>query len=125
MWSSIEAQRTFESRVERLLEASAAWCKSRKQYLPHYLRYRFQNIGGPRSGMDKVLDALVSAGQQSGELRKDLSSEHLANLFQHLYLAALLRWLTVPGRDLDAEITAIIELFIHGATPASRGRKAR
>lgn len=57
----------------------------------------------------------IDASQRSGELRKDLSAGHLATLFNHLYLGALMRWLTVPGSKLDAEFAAAVSLFVAGA----------
>lgn len=126
---------SFQARLCYLLSASADWCEARRGYLPHYLRFRFldlgpgrfgQNAGGNggeasseatpgRSGMDLAFDALMAAAQHGGELRRDLPSGQLATLFHHLYLGALMRWLAAPAADLRAEFAAIVDLFFHGA----------
>ncbi len=140
---------SFQARLCYLLSASADWCEARRGYLPHYLRFRFLDLGpgrfgpnghvnanansnanGPgeaspgRSGMDLAFDALMAAGQQDGELRRDLPSGQLATLFHHLYLGALMRWLAAPDGDLRAEFAAIVELFFHGAARAAERESA-
>lgn len=128
---------SFQARLCYLLSASADWCEARRGYLPHYLRFRFLDLGpgrfGPgahdvngdgeaapgRSGMDLAFDALMAAAQQSGELRRDLPSGQLATLFHHLYLGALMRWLAAADGDLRAEFAAIVDLFFHGAARAA------
>lgn len=111
----IERESTFAGQMTCLLSASAMWCRQRRAYLPAYYRYRFGTAGSARSGSDVAFGALIAAGQQTGELRHDLSTEHLTALFKQLYFAAQLRWLTVPDLDLDAEFAAIVDLFINGA----------
>lgn len=136
---------SFQARLCYLLSASADWCEARRGYLPHYLRFRFldlgpgrfgQSAGGNsdgngsgeaapgRSGMDLAFDALMAAAQQSGELRRDLPSGQLATLFHHLYLGALMRWLAAPAGDLRAEFAAIVDLFFHGAARAAEPERA-
>ena len=48
-------------------------------------------------------------------MRSDLAADHLAALLHHLYFGALMRWLTVAGRDLSDEFGAAIDLFLRGA----------
>jgi len=56
-------------------------------------------------------------------------SLHLAVLFHHLCLGALLKWLLAGNLKLRRELDAAVELFIHGAAVPSataarkRGRK--
>jgi AcrR family transcriptional regulator len=129
---TLRARSTFASRMTHLLFASADWCIGRRDYLPHYFRYRFLNADfangevarSPRSGLDRVLESLIGAAQESGELRKDLTSAQLTILFQHLYLAALMRWLSVSGVDLKKEIEATVDVFVNGAGARSKRKKA-
>jgi AcrR family transcriptional regulator len=118
----------FRGRLSKLLAISADWCEARRTYLPHYLRFRFlsaANLGSAsadpeiRSGMDRVYETLILQAQEAGELRADLAPDQLASLLQHLYLAALVRWLTQPGLALTVEFAAIVALFMDGA--AARG----
>lgn len=109
------AQSCFADSMGCLLGAAALWCESRRAYLPHYFRYRLSDRGRS-SGSDAAFGALIAAGQQSGELRDDLSAAHLAALFKHLYFAAMLRWLCDDSLDVKAEFAAIIDLFVNGAS---------
>ena len=107
---------TFLSRVSCLLDASARWCERHRSYMLPYLRFRFMSAG--RDAPVDIADiyaSLIEAGQQSGELRTDLAARHLAVLLHHLYLGALMRWLSVPGLALQAEFRAAIDLFVTGA----------
>ena len=116
----------FVPRLSRWLEASAQWCERRRDYLWPYVRYRFiateaaarRRDGEERSGIERLFRALVADGQASGELRRDLPAAHLADLLQHLYLGALMRWLAAADEGapaLEWEFAAIAELFVHGA----------
>lgn len=111
----MEAAPTFADRMGILLAASAEWSRRRRRYLPHYFRYRLSR-NTPTSGSDAVYAALIAAAQQAGELRRDMPAAHLAMLFKQLFFGAMLRWLTLPDLDLDAEFAAIIDLFVNGAT---------
>lgn len=131
---SVREPAGFVSRLSRWLEASAQWYQGRRAYLPHYLRFRFRQVDaaararddeGERSGMERLFEALIEAGQGSGELRDDLSPAHLASLLQHLHLAALMRWLASADGDLENEFAAIVDVFVHGASRPVGVRKSR
>ncbi len=134
--AALDGLGSFQARLCYLLSASADWCEARRGYLPHYLRFRFLDLGPGRfgqsdgegapmrSGMDLAFDALMAAGQQSGELRRDLPSGQLATLFHHLYLGALMRWLAASESDLRAEFAATVDLFFHGAARAAEPEDA-
>ncbi|VWB23438.1 TetR family transcriptional regulator [Burkholderia lata] len=119
----VARRKTFASRIGCVLDASAAWCEQHPAYLLAYLRHRFLSIGaaepasGGENGSDIALvwQQLIAAGQQSGELNGALHADQLATWFHHLYLAAMLRWLTVPGLSLKREFQAVAKLFVEGA----------
>lgn len=121
----IDQRAGFVPRLSSVLDASAKWCRTHRAYLPHYLRFRFLSIdaaiigdqGAAHSDILHAFEALIADGQRSGELRNDLSPSHLATLFHHLYLGALMRWLTLPGLKLDDEFSSVVELFLKGAGP--------
>ncbi|MGO1001601.1 TetR/AcrR family transcriptional regulator [Lysobacter sp. CA196] len=124
----------FVSHLSSWLEASAQWYEGRRAYLPHYLRFRFRQVDaaararddvGERSGMERLFEAWIEAGQGRGELRDDLSPAHLASLLQHLHLAALMRWLASADGDLENEFAAIVAIFVHGASRPLGVRKPR
>ncbi|WP_104656037.1 TetR/AcrR family transcriptional regulator [Ralstonia insidiosa] len=118
----IEAQTGFTGRLSVLLSASADWCNARRPYLAPYFRYRFASAdlaargrdADKRSGFEAIFAALIDAGQRSGELDTRLDAEHLAGLFEYLYLGTLMRWLAHPEMDLQEGFSAAIDLFLHG-----------
>jgi TetR/AcrR family transcriptional regulator, regulator of autoinduction and epiphytic fitness len=122
-YEAVARRKTFASRIGCVLDASAAWCEQHPAYLLAYLRHRFLSIGAaePASGGENGSDIalvwrqLIAAGQQSGELNGALRADQLATWFHHLYLAAMLRWLTVPGLSLKREFQAVAKLFVEGA----------
>ncbi|MCR4466004.1 TetR/AcrR family transcriptional regulator [Burkholderia sp. SCN-KJ] len=119
----VTRRKTFASRIACVLDASAAWCEQHPVYLLAYLRHRFLSIGvteaesGKDDGSDIALvwQQLIAAGQQAGELSPALAADQLATWFHHLYLAAMLRWLTVPGLSLKREFRSVAKLFVEGA----------
>ncbi|RQR56606.1 TetR/AcrR family transcriptional regulator [Burkholderia sp. Bp9140] len=119
----VARRKTFASRIACVLDASAAWCEQHPVYLLAYLRHRFLGIGaaqaegGKENGGDIALmwQQLIAAGQQAGELNPALAADQLATWFHHLYLAAMLRWLTVPGLSLKREFQSVARLFVEGA----------
>jgi TetR/AcrR family transcriptional regulator, regulator of autoinduction and epiphytic fitness len=114
---------TFVSRITYLLNASADWCAEHPIYLTAYLRHRFLSIGTSEAdgssergkGIALAWQQLIAEGQRAGELGRKPPAEQLATWFHHLYLGALLRWLTVPDLSLRKEFGAIIKLFVEGA----------
>lgn len=114
MRAEVEAEPTFARRLTRMLRSSAEWSRKRRAYLAPYLRYRLNN-NAPSSGIDQIFAALIARAQDAGELRRDLPAEHLGTLFKQLYFGAVMRWMTQPERDLDAEFAVTIDLFVNGA----------
>ncbi|MBN3737381.1 TetR/AcrR family transcriptional regulator [Burkholderia seminalis] len=119
----VARRKTFASRIGCVLDASAAWCERHPAYLLAYLRHRLLSIGAAepesagQNGSDiaRVWQQLIVAAQQAGELNGTLRADQLATWFHHLYLAAMLRWLTVPGLSLKREFQSVAKLFIEGA----------
>jgi hypothetical protein len=66
-------------------------------------------------GLDKVLLALIEAGQAGGDLRRDMPAAVLAKQLQSLMLVATLRWLAQPELQLGDEIAHAHALFTQGA----------
>jgi len=116
----------FARRMAYLLQATSHWAESHRAYLPHYLRYRLAHANpgaapqAPRSGMEQIVEGLIHAGQQAGELRTDLPAAQLADMFQYLYLATMTRWLNGSRLPLRQEFKATLDVFLHGSA-APRG----
>lgn len=110
----------FTAAVVPLLQASARWCEQHPDYLLPYVRYKFATFDpgtapGGDHGLSPLWTKLIAAGQQLGELRADRPADQLGFYFHYLYLGALMRWLTVPGLELQREFDTVLELFGKGA----------
>jgi TetR/AcrR family transcriptional regulator, regulator of autoinduction and epiphytic fitness len=127
---------TFADGITPILAASAEWCERHRTYLPPYLRHRFLDMDGSAStpqnddprDMISVYQWLIQNSQDAGAIRTDISAEHLALMFHHLYFSALLRWLGTPGLKLKKEFDAVVLVFIDGAaspktSTTQRGKK--
>ncbi|MCU7811212.1 MAG: TetR/AcrR family transcriptional regulator [Candidatus Thiodiazotropha sp. (ex Notomyrtea botanica)] len=104
-------------RIREFFRISAEWSEQRRNYLPHYLRFRMNTQGRSdqdRSGTDKVFRMLIEAGVKSGDFRQDLSLESAVHYLSFLYLAALVRWLDQPGSLLMEELDIMLDLFLSG-----------
>src|SRR5882757_2846586 len=118
----------FESGVASLLDAQAEWSEAHREYLAPYLRFRFMDIHAPApdtspndpNDLVDVYEVLVANSQRAGHFRNDLGARHLAELFHHLCLGALLRWLLASGLELRREFTVAVDLFVNGAAAVER-----
>ena len=121
--ASLDRPGSFEDKLTRLFAESAQWMQAHRAWLLPYFRHRFLHIdsevGAARSQRPRDLAAvlawLIAQAQRDGTLHTGLTAEHLAALLHQLYFAALMRWLTVPGRALSDEFAAAVELFMRGA----------
>ena len=121
---TLQSQKTFVERMRFLLRESARWNESRRAYMPHYLRFRTLDVGVPAgsdrlqrhtSGSQGMLEALFRTGQDSGEVRKDLSPSKLASLFEFMCFGAVVVWLGEPDGDLNERFQFGLEVLLHGA----------
>lgn len=57
---------SFKARLCYLLSASAEWCEARRGYLPHYLRFRFLDLGPGRFGQSAGANSAANSAANSG-----------------------------------------------------------
>ncbi len=121
--SSLKQQKTFAARMRILLEQSAKWHSSRRDYLAHYLRFRRSDAAhSPTEAQFNIysrttkrnLEALFRAAQQTGEIRKDYPPNRLAWMFEYLLVGAVTAWLNQPRGDLNREFQFALELLLEG-----------
>jgi len=113
---ALRRQPTFAARMAHLLRASAEWNKSRREYMPHYLRFRWSDTSAEHSsGTFRILEALFREAQKTGEIRGDLTSKQLAASFEFMLVGAVMVWLDHPELDLARSFAATLDLFLHGA----------
>ncbi|UWZ82372.1 TetR/AcrR family transcriptional regulator [Occallatibacter riparius] len=129
----MEPEAGFPAAVEVLMDAMARWCKSNREYLGPYLRFRFMELQNPApsSGTNlpnDIVDVyahLIGNSQRAGNIRADFDARHLAVLFHHLCLGALLRWLVAEDLKLRRELDAAVAVFLQGAAQVSAPAKKR
>jgi AcrR family transcriptional regulator len=133
-------QPAFAARMKLLLGASAQWAKSRRDYVPHYIRFRWMtaNLGQRQatddpysSGTYRILEALFHEGQAAGQVRSDLAPARLAMTFEMMLSGAVTLWLNHPEVDLQRQYEFELEVLLKGivkapvAKPSRPHRKAR
>lgn len=116
----ITAHAEFADGVPPLLDLSAQWCTAHRELLPPYLKFCFAGIQASTTddgagGLVALYTQMIRNSQQVGKIRADLGAAHLATLFHHLYLAALMRWLTLPNLELLREFALAIDVFLQGS----------
>ena len=116
-------RRGFAARMRFLLQASAEWNESWRDYLPHYLRFRMAEIDpgvhraagdSHASGIAPIFEALIREGQQSGELRGGQNPAELARMFEYMCLGAAVMWLHAPRGRLARRFELALEVFLGG-----------
>ncbi len=115
------------SRLFAIAEQVSAWMVLHKDVLQIYTTYRFHNIQesikdqSKRSELWKAFAKIIRAGQESGDLRKDVRTEILAGLLELMHGAAVMNWLLdqVNSPLFDC-LSKTYDLFLNGATDAPR-----
>jgi hypothetical protein len=113
--------------MKLLLAASAKWAKSRRAYVPHYMRFRWMtaNLGQRQSmehpyssGTFRILEALFREGQAAGQVRPDLAPARLAVTFEMMLSGAVVLWLNHPEVDLQQQYAFELDVLLKGAAKA-------
>lgn len=120
----MNAHTEFTDGVPPLLDLSAQWCTAHRELLPPYLKYCFLGIQASMTadggdGLVGLYTQMIRNSQHNGKIRSDLGAAHLATLFHHLYLGALMRWLSLPDLELRREFALAIDVFLQGSARIS------
>jgi AcrR family transcriptional regulator len=119
----LAGHKRFVTRMRFLLRASAEWHTSKRNYLPHYLRFlnNAASYGTPKpdagsydSGSKLILAEMFRAAQKTGEIHSRFSPEQLAWSFEYLLLSAVTAWLYQSKADLHQGFLAAFELLMNG-----------
>ncbi|AIF48796.1 TetR/AcrR family transcriptional regulator [Dyella japonica] len=116
------ARRSLQSRLAAILDASALWWESHRDYAAPYIRHRFQAIGSGEPGqsdsdMLPLYAQLIGQAQADGDVRRDIAAPLLASHLHFLYLGAVLRWLDGESASLRTELSRSLKFFMAGAAP--------
>jgi AcrR family transcriptional regulator len=117
--SQVHGEAPFAERMKRLLAASAAWNESRRELMPHYVKFRFSKAGsGPqfRSGVYSIVEKLFSDAQNTGEVRSDIPASELAWMFEMLCFGAVVSWLNDDRQSLKRKFQWVLDVTLHGTS---------
>lgn len=117
--AQFHGEASFAERTKQLLNASAAWNESRKELMPHYLKFRFSKVGsGPqfRSGVYTIVEKLFGDAQSKGEIRTDIPASELAWMFEMLCFGAVVAWLNDDRQSLKRKFQSVLEVTLHGTS---------
>jgi AcrR family transcriptional regulator len=132
---ALRRHKSFASRMRFLLQQSAEWHKTRRAYMPHYLRFRRSLASyGPKedqpsqygSGTKQILEELFKSAQESGEIRADYLPGDLAWMFEQLLVGAVVTWLQQQNGDLNEGFQFALDLLLEGIGVRSvRGKSTK
>lgn len=118
----------------RLQHALAALCKSHVREAPasRVLIRCWLRCGGPllerASDTAVILSAVLEAGRERGDVRRDVDADAAARALLDLYLGALYRWAADDDREpasLTRDLSSAIVPFLRGIEASSTTAKTR
>lgn len=112
------------ARLQTLFTEMMDYIEANRDIYAIYIRYRLQSLHeahrnpDSRSGFQEVLYTVIGAGQEAGELRKDVNPLMMAGSLELYSLMVCLGWLAEPGKiALKASMMQTIDFFLDGAAP--------
>lgn len=122
-----------KSRIQKTFtQAAAELFKSKQDIYKIYLNCWLSNLNNPalqerlRSGFEDIFSMIIKLGQQSGDIRRDISVELLSRQLEINFLTACITWLAEPKLfPLEKTLLQTTSLFIEGAGTGSRKTKSR
>lgn len=119
---------SFPNTKERLsvvFLSAAETFKHEPEFARIQFSYQFQEIGRSpdnqqnKSGFEEFLEVLLKAGQESGDLRSDITASVMANQLRFLFTSTCLFWFSNPDLfPLEERLKQTITIFIEGAKDA-------
>jgi hypothetical protein len=99
-------------------------------YLPHCLDYRMKAgihnaQGAEPSGLQQVFASLLASAQSNEEVPAEADVPLLAHYLEHLYFAAILKWLASDEPSPAGECRRMLSLFLHGSLKPMQKPKRR
>lgn len=124
----LREEATTRGRLHRLFRQTSIWQERHRPLLERYIPYRIASVVSSRdnaesreqgSGFKQHLAAILTAGQDLGDVRADLPALALTRALESAYLNVLLGWLgAVQPFDLGEACVAMVDLFLDGAGAA-------
>lgn len=120
-----------KSRIHKTFsKAATELFQSKEDIYKIYLSYWLRNLNNPsmnerlQSGFNDIFTMIIKLGQQSGDVRKDMSVDLLVKYLEVIFLTACINWLSDPKLfPLEKTLDLTVSLFIEGAGIGSRKSK--
>jgi AcrR family transcriptional regulator len=110
------------SRLKAVFLSAANAFRTDPEFARIEFGFQFQLLGKDplnqmyRSGFDTFLSAVLEAGKQSGELRKDISAQEMASQLVWAFTATCLMWFSAPDSfGLEERLQMTVTCFLDGA----------
>lgn len=117
----------FVTRMQQLLSASAAWNESRKDLMPHYVKFRFSQAGSGsryRSGVYAILERLFHDAQSTGAIRSDVPASELAWMLEMSCFGAVVAWLNNDQLSLKHRFHSVLDVMLNGISLRTAAKRA-
>jgi AcrR family transcriptional regulator len=73
----------------------------------------------------QILTDIMAAGQQRGEIRRDVAAADLAQFFQQMFFGFMHLWVLIPKQNLSPRSNSAFDLFwAASAVPQGRSRES-
>jgi len=109
------------SRLKAVFLSAANAFRTDPEFAHIEFGFQFQLLGKDpfsqkyKSGFDNFLASVIEAGQQSGELRKDISAQEMANQLVLAFTATGLLWFSAPDSFLlEDRLVMAVTCFLDG-----------
>jgi AcrR family transcriptional regulator len=123
-----EPTSTRQKLIDLYLHAASAWEQDRElsQFVFHeWLKRAFAPTAEAELGWQRLVQAVLAKGRESGELRTDVDASRADAVLSSVYIATLFHWLFCPDEcsakdfDLRGELSTRIGIVIDGLSPRS------
>jgi AcrR family transcriptional regulator len=111
-----------KSRLVASLNHTYSWVESNKEIMGICMNYRLRNMcndskaQNAETGTQSILNQIISRGQETGEIRKDISVKLLVTHINILRSAMTFEWVNSTSRfEIHDEIAKMVDLFLYGA----------
>lgn len=113
--------------LKNFLVEAAKWLSENRKLTKIFFHYSVSNYQHSRKrhepSVRKVVAHFLAAGQEKGEIRTDISSQELAQMFGMLFMHSVMSWLEhaeSEGISLNDKFSNCLSLFLEGALKKSR-----
>lgn len=110
------------SRLKAVFLSAANAFRTDPEFARIEFGFQFQLLGKDplnqmyQSGFDKFLAAVIEAGQNMGDVRKDIPVQEMASQLVWAFTAACLMWFSAPNSfSLDDHLEMTVNCFLDGA----------